>query len=207
MIVMDGAALYDVHQNRYIQTESIPESDASRLTERLDSMGLSYFLYTVHRNRTCIFHAGAMRDMERDVLNRLRRTPYRDYLDEEAYSPDEIVCVKLIGAEAEIEQLKNRLYTFALCRKLRVTIQPQTDAPGVSGLYIYSQNATVRKAEHRLMRILRKDNPDLEAVEIFPPSGYRSEHDAMLLLNQLFNRYAPVRLLPFGRRKKRKPVR
>ena len=199
MIVMDGAALYDVHENRYIHTENIRENDASRLMDRLNSLGLSYFVYTVHRNRTCIFHAGDMREMERDVLNRLRRTPYRDYLDEEVYSPAEIVCVKLIGGDKEIEQLKNRLYTFLLCRKLRATIQPQTDAPGVSGLYVYSDRATVRKAEHRLMKILQAENPDLKPVELFPPVGYRSEHDAMLLLHQLFNRYAPIRLLPFRR--------
>ncbi len=197
MIVMDGAALYDVHENRYLHAETMPESDFARLTEKLNGMNLSYFLYSIHKNRTRIFHVGTMRDTERDVLNRLRRTPYRDYLDEETYSPSEIVCVKLIGKDKEIERLKNQLYTFTLCRKLRATVQPQTDAPGVSGLYIYSQRATIRKAEALLMAMLRKTEPDLQPVEIFPPSGYRSEHDAMLLLNQLFNRYAPIRLSPF----------
>ena len=202
MIVMDGAALYDVHANRYVHAETIRERDLSRLMEKLDGLKLSYFLYAVHKNKTRIFHVGTMREKELEVLNRLRRTPYRDYLDGDAYSMDEIVCVKLIGAEMEIERLRNRLYTFALGRKLRVVIQPQTDFPGVSGLYIYSQRATVRAMEARLMEALRKDDPRLTPLELFLPSGYRSEHDAMSLLHQLYNRYAPIRLLPFPRKRR-----
>jgi hypothetical protein len=206
MIVMDGAALYDVRENRYLHTETIRPVDAERLMEKLNGLGQSYFLYTVRKDKTRIFHVGEMRGAEREVLNHLRRTPYRDYLDEDNYSTDEIVCVKLLGATKEIEQLRNRLYTFALCRKLRTAIQPQTDAPGVSGLYIYSGRAAVRNAEARLMELLRRDSPNLEPVEMFSPSGYRSEHDAMVLLLRLYNRYAPIRLLPFPRKKK-PPVR
>ena len=200
MIVMDGAALYDVNENRYLYAETIPTVDSSLLMERLEQSGLSYFLYTVHRNRTCIFHRGTLSGQEWDILNRLRRSPYRSYLDEEVYMQEEIVCVKLIGRTAKIEKLKNRLYTFLLCRKLRASIQPQTGAPGISGLYIYSQRATVHRAETRLMDLLREREPGLEPVELFLPAGYRTEHDAMTLLHRLYNQYAPVRLFPVPRK-------
>ncbi len=201
MIVMDGAALYDVHEKRYLHVETIRQADSARFMDKLNSLGLSYFVYAVRDNKTCIFHAGDMRPEEQEALSRLRRSPYRDYLDAGTYAPDEIVYIKIIGGTEEIEQLKNRLYTFLLCGKLRSTVQPQTGAPGVSGLYVYSDKATVRKAEARLMEMLRKENPDLAPLEIFLPSGYRSEHDAMLLLHQLFNRYAPIRFFPFPRQK------
>ena len=191
LIVMDGAALYDINENRYLHAETIRETDAAKLMDRLDYLGLSYFLYTVHRNRTCIFHHGRLTGAEEDVLNQLRRSPYRDYLEEEIYAPDEIVCIKLTGRDAEMEQLKRKLQTFLQCRKLRSAIQPQTSVPGVSGLYIYSKRATVHQAENRLMQLLQKKEPNLKPVELFLPNGCRSEHDAMVLLYQLYNRYAP----------------
>ncbi len=198
MIVMDGAALYDVNENRYLSAERIREADSRLLMEKLDSFEASYFLYTVHRNRTCIFHQGPLSEQEQQVLNQLRRTPYRTYLDEEIYVPQEIVCVKIVGEEAYIEQLKNRLYTFLLCRKLRGSIQPQTGVPGVNALYIYSDRATVHQAETRLMKLLQERESGWEAEEVFLSSGYRSEHDAMHLLYQIYNRFAPIRLfLPF----------
>ena len=202
MIVMDGAALYDASENRYLQTENIRETDSAVLMERLERMGLSYFLYTVHGAKTCIFHHGAYTARELDVLNRLRRSPYRSYLDEEVYEPGEIVCIKIIGAEADIDLLQKRLHTFLRGRRLRSSVQFQAVAPDISGLYIYSERATVRKAEHRIMQLLQKKYPDLTPQELFLPSGYHSEHDAMLLMHQLHNRYAPIRFLPFPFRKR-----
>ena len=201
MIVMDGAALYDVNENRYLKAETIREADSAVLMERLDRMGLSYFLYAVHKRKTCIFHRGTLSNQEREVLNRMRRSPYRSYLDGEVYAPDEIVSVKLIGADDEIADLNRRLHTFLRGRRLRSSVQPQTGAQGVSGLYIYSERATVRKAEHRLMALLKIRYPNLTPIEMFLPTGYRSEHDAMTLLRQVYNRYAPIRWVPWSRRK------
>ncbi len=43
--------------------------------------------------------------------------------------------------------------------------------------------------------------PELESVELRSPAGYRSEHDAMVLLYRLRNLYAPVRLFSAKRGK------
>ena len=44
LIVMDGAAIYDAQENVYLRTENIPVSDSARLRERLDSLGIGYFV-------------------------------------------------------------------------------------------------------------------------------------------------------------------
>ncbi|MBQ9618372.1 MAG: FUSC family protein [Oscillibacter sp.] len=199
MIVMDGAALYDVKKSRYIRKETIREPDAAALMERLDRMGLSYFLYAIHRNRTCIFHKGELTEPERGVLNQLRSSPYRSYLDGELYAGNEIVYFKLIGPDSDIARLSKQLHTFLRGRRLRAAVQAQNGAPGVSGLYIYSERATVRKAEHHLMQLLEKTEANLCPEELFLPGGYRSEHDAMALLHRLYNRYAPIRFLRLRR--------
>ena len=196
MIVMDGAAVYDVHDNRYLWAETIPEKAAAKLRERLDRMGRSYFLYTVHNNKTCIFHRGDYSAQEQSVLYTLRRTPYRSYLDEEDYAPEEVVCFKLIGADAPVRLLEEELKDVLREERLRGVVRPQAGIEGVSALYIYSEHATVRRAENYLMLNLRKKQAGLEAVEMRAPGGYRSEHDAMVLLYRLRNRYAPVRLFP-----------
>ncbi|MBR4211274.1 MAG: hypothetical protein IKR84_02660 [Oscillibacter sp.] len=193
MIVMDGAALYDVGKGRYVRKEAIREADAAALMEKLERMNLSYFLYAIHRNRTCIFHRGELTEPERGVLNQLRSSPYRSYLDGEVYAGDEIVYFKLIGPDADIERMSKQLHTFLRGRRLRAAVQAQNGAPGVSGLYIYSERATVRKAEHHLMQLLEKTEANLSPEELFLPGGYRSEHDAMSLLHHLYNRYAPIR--------------
>ena len=194
MIVMDGAAIYDVNENCYVWTEPIPTKSSLQLRQHLEHLGRGYFLYTVHRSKTCIFHIGELTDTERMVLDRMRRTPYRSYLDEDNCNPEEIVCIKIIGKAAEIELLFRQLQSQLRSRRFRASIQAQTGFPNVSGLYIYSEHATIRNAERRLLQILRENHPDLQPEEKFSSSGYRSEHDAMVLLYQLQNSYAPVRL-------------
>ena len=192
MIVMDGAAIYDIVENRYFWSAPIPEDGAARLRLRLDKAELSYFLYTVHRNKTCVFHRGALTEEERAVLDQLRRSPYRSYLDEDVYSEAEIVCVKLIRPEAEIRSLQRKLQSFLRAKHLRSLIQPQDGFPGVSGLYIYSDAATVPHAQARMLEYLSETEPDLQPVSLSLPQGYRSEHDAMVLLYRLRNLYAPI---------------
>ena len=202
LIVMDGAAIYDANENAYLHVETIDPAESARLREHLEVRKLSYFIYTVHRGRTCIFHQGPMTAPEKVVYERMRRSPYRSYLEGESWAPEEIVYFKIIGENAMIAELGERLRAFLPQRGLRVAVRPQAGAPGIAGLYIYTAQATMAHAEETLMALLREEDPALRAVEIFAKSPYRSEHDAMVLLRRLVDACEPVR---FFRRKNRKP--
>ena len=203
LIVMDGAAIYDAGENTYLDTETIAPEESAWLRQRLDELGLRYFIYTVHRNKTCIFHPGTINEQEKVIFDRMRRSPYRSYLEGEIYEAEEIVYFKVIAEDAIIADLETCLQELLQGRRLRAVSRPQSGAPGLSGLYIYSDKATMPEAEKRLMKILREKDPGLEPVEVFLRDGYRSEHDAMRLLHMLGAYYEPVRLI--GRRRKAAP--
>jgi len=48
-------------------------------------------------------------------------------------------------------------------------------------------------AQERLMRLLEKKEPGLQATDVFSDHGYQSEHDAVHLLHNLGNSYEPFR--------------
>ena len=194
LIVMDGAAIYDANENRYLSAETIAPEDSKPIRERLDALGISYFLYTVHHGKTCIFHAGEYREEEKTVYDRMRRSPYRSYLEGEIYDPAEIVYIKILAEDSRITELEYSLRTVLPRGRLRGVSRPQAGAPGISGLYIYSHTATMEQAQKRLMQRLREDDPALEPVEIVSREGYRSERDAVHLLHILERYYEPVGL-------------
>lgn len=200
LIVMDGAAIYDMRENVYLSVETLGARQAERMKAYLDRLGLSYFLYVVRGSKTCIFHQGLLSEEETLIYNRMRSSPYRSYLDGENYEPDEIVYFKIISTEAQTEALFHRLQSVLHSNHLRAVIRPEAGAAGVSALYIYSAKATMRQAESRLMRLLREQDPSLHPVEVFLRSDYRSEYDAMSLLHTLGNLYAPVRLFRRGKK-------
>ena len=200
MIVMDGAALYDARENKYLCVKTLERDQAAALREMLDRMGLSYFIYTVHHGRTCIFHQGPLRSEERAILDRMRASPYRSYLEGEILDEAEIVYFKVIGSDARISQLEKRLGSDALDRKLRLVSRPQSE-PGVSGLYFYAGSATMKNAKEALMKRLWEKEPGLRPVEVFSRTPYRTEADALHLLHRVGNAYEPLWIFA-GRDKK-----
>ena len=194
LIVMDGAAIYDANENVYLYHENIPPETSAWLREYLDKLGLSYFIYTIHKNKTCIFHQGRMNEQEKKVYDRMRVSPYRSYLDGEVYKDEEPVYFKIIDEDDKIVLLRKKLNQLLRDQKLRTVIRPQTAAPGISGLYIYSGMASNRRAEAKLMQMLREKEPQLENVRVFLPGGYHSEADAMHLLHTVGNYYEPLKI-------------
>ena len=199
LIVMDGAAIYDANENEYLWVQPLGARAAGRVQSWLRHEGVSAFLYTVRSNKTCVFHQGEMSEQEAVRYSRMRRSPYRSYLEGEGYDPEEIVYFKIISDGAQAEALHRRLQSLLHENHLRAVVRPEAGAEGVSALYIYSAKATAYQAESRLMQILREKDPALRSVEVFLRGEYKSEYDAMSLLHTLGNLYEPLR---FFRRKK-----
>ena len=193
-IVMDGAAIYDANENTYLQAETLDTRESACLREHLDAIGLGYFLYTIHHGKVCIFHRGRLNTQEQAIFERMKRSPYRSYLEGEIYRDDEIVYLKIIDETDKIRVLAKRLAGYMEGRKLRMSVKPES-LPGVSGLYFYADTADMPQAEERLMRMLREKEPQLKPREVFLKTPYRSEHDAMHLLHRLANLYEPLKIL------------
>ena len=198
LIVMDGAAIYDAEKNVYLQAETIPPENSLALRDRLDELGISYFVYTIHHNRACIFHTGDFREEEKEIYDRLRQSPYRSYFEGEIYDPGEIVYFKVIGRDSEMGELEKHLSRTMPKAKLRRVCRPQPGTEGISGLYIYAHTATQEQAEKRVVDYLRQGEPELKSREIRSPTGYRTERDAMSLMRRVADAYEP--LLLFGGR-------
>ena len=194
MIVMDGAAIYDCSKNAYLSTVTIPTESFDGLRTLLEGRGRSYFTYTIHKNRVCIFHHGDYDINESVILERMRSSPYRSYLEEEIYRPEEIVYLKVIMEDAAARALERELAPKLEELGLRSSVMGHADAPGISGLYLYSKDATMQAAEKRLMTLLREREPWLKPADISMGQGYRSEHDTLQLLHMVEDIYEPVRL-------------
>ena len=201
LIVMDGAAIYDANENHYLQAETIPPTESEPVRARLDALGVSYFVYTIHNDKTCIFHYGEIREEERLVYDRMKGSPYRNYLEGEIYEPAEIVYIKIIADEARIAEIERSIRTVLPKGRLRRVIRSQQGADGLAALYIYSHSATMAQAQKRLLEMLHREDPALMPMTMRLPGGYCTEHDALHLLHQVSRAYEPL-LLFAGKRGK-----
>lgn len=204
LVVMDGAAIYDANENRYLQTVTIPPDDSAPVRARLDTLGISYFIYTIHNDKACIFHSGEYREEEKLVYERMRRSPYRSYLEGDICEPEEIVYLKIIAPSERISEIEYSLRTVLPKGRLRRIVRPQQGGEDLAALYIYAHGATMEQAQKRLMEMLRESDPSLSPVSVRLRAGYRSERDAIHLLNLVGNAYEPP--LFFGSKKIRREI-
>ena len=195
LVVMDGAAIYDANENRYLQAVTIPPEDSSPVRARLEALGLSYFIYTIHNDKTCVFHSGDYRGEETIVLERMRRSPYRSYLEGEIYEPGEIVYFKIIAPRAQIGEIEYSLRTVLPKGRLRRVVRPQQGGEDLAALYIYAHGATMEQAQKRLVEMLREQGESLTPVSVRLRAPYRSERDAIHLLHLVARAYEPPLIL------------
>lgn len=191
MIVMDGAALYDANENVYLSVTNIDPASCRWLSKRLESMNVSYFIYTVHRDRNCIYHRGALTEREEQVYLHLRKSPYRYYLDDDHYSVSDTVYLKVVASKEETERIQKELQPMLEKMKLRSVIRPQAGSDHGYSLYFYATHADVLHAQAHLVQLLRQKEPELELMDMTAEHPYRSERDALRLLKKLGREYEP----------------
>ena len=189
MIVMDGAAIYDPNENTYIATTNISPASCRWLMKRLE--GISYFIYTVHRDRNCIYHHGELTERERTVYQYLKRSPYRYYLDDDRFSLSDVVYIKIVTSGDEAEHIQRELEPTLPKMKLRSIIRPQSGLEDGCSLYFYAEHADMQHAQQHLLHLLQQENPSLEPHTVIPEGVYQPEQDAIHLLRRLKNTYEP----------------
>lgn len=189
LIVMDGAAIYDANENVYLSVTNMDPASSRWLAKRLESMGISFFVYTVHRDRNCIYHHGALREEERQVYQHLKKSPYRYYLDQDRYAAADIVYLKIVATAQEAEHIRREIEPMLEKMKLRSVIRPQAGIENGYSLYFYAAHADIRHAQAHLMQLLRQKEPGLEMHDMIASRPYRSEHDGVQLLRALGREY------------------
>ena len=202
MIVMDGAAIYDANENTYVATTCIHPASCRWLMKRLE--GHSFFIYTVHRDRNCIYHHGPLTERERIVYTHLKRSPYRYYLDDDHYSLSDVVYIKLVTAGDEADRLQHELEPMLEKMKLRCVVRPQAGLEDGCSLYFYAAHADIDHARAHLMHLLQQDDPRLTLQESSGSGAYTTELDALRLLRRVRNAYEPSAIRAWIEERRRK---
>lgn len=207
MILMNGAALYDIHENRYLELVDIPHDHADRLLEILDGFGVTAKIYTVRDQSMCIYQHGKDTDAELQEYEIMRRSPYRNYLQGTFEEDDKITIIRIIDTDEKIDELAYKIKSVLPLGMFRLEIHEETHFSGYKGLYFYDQKATIPAMKRRMLDYMRvKNRTFLTPVDILPQTkNYKAEHDAPILLHRLKNAYEPVSVLTLFHRKKRTP--
>lgn len=198
MIIMDGAALYDIQENKYLDVIHIPMKNADRLRAILSGFHVGCNIYTVNEHTLSIFRDGPVNEAERKEFETMKRSPYRHYLDGMYREDDYITFIRVIDTRENIAQLEYAVRSVLPLGMFRTEVREETRFPEYSSLYFYDPKATVEEMKKRTERIMeQREGMELKTVDMLPRfTGYLPEHDALILLNRLKNKYEPYFFVP-----------
>ena len=203
VIVIDGAAIFDVRENKYHDVQGMEHTDVEFLLEYLDQLSLCCQIIAIRERSMLIYRHGNMTPEEEKDFELMRRSPYRNYVEGDFHENDQIVQIRFIVRNEEADRYEQLLKSDpAITGRFRVSRKPQPRMAAFSGFYFYHREASIPKAEKRLLYHLLEAE-EVRPVHLRPGSGnYTPERDAPILLNQLRRTYE-IPVLPFLRRRKK----
>lgn len=193
VIVMDGAALYDITNRKYLDAIPLKKTDARFLREFFLEMDLGYAAYTIRETSLMIYRGGKINDAEKQEYELMKYSPYRNYVVGEFTEEDQVCFIRIIDTNETIEKLERRLSSLLAGGRFRIVRRPQHMMEGYSGLYFYNIEATIENSREALVRRLEKtEGKKIIPITMTGTDQYISENEAIALLNKVRSTYEPV---------------
>ena len=167
VIVMDGAALYDMERKRYLYTHPLPGELALRCEAVFQAQGIHCFLYGVLDDNLMIYYGEFQNEAEREIFEKLRTSPYRNYISRSHFRECPILSLMGLERTDRLQCLRDALEKEGLLERVRVRIDPAEGYPGYSFLKIYDRTAS-RQA---MLERLKKDLGMEKSVLLTGPAG------------------------------------
>ena len=171
--------------------------------------------YTVRDRSLCIYRDGEFSKAEREEYCRMKRSPYRNYLEGNYNKEDNIAFIRVIDTPERISEIDYLIRSVLPPGMFRIELREEAQFPQYRGIYFYDPKATVKEMQSRVQSYLESADTAsddqsaagnvLTPVVMLPKlRKYVPEHDALMLLGRLKNEYEPVSLRGIFRKKAKK---
>lgn len=192
VILLDGAALYDVNTNCYLRTESIPYDTAMELMAYMKAHDFHCFATSIVEN-TLLTYIGEFRNnVEAQIYARLNRSPYWNYIHSEVPKGQDVSYFMIVDTAESIIELKQNLKKQDFYRELRVNCYPSREDPAYMHMKIYNCHATPKKMIEYLKEELKVEKVitfgNMDALEN-PEKEYTSGGQMVKKMDHLFQPY------------------
>ena len=142
VIVMDGAALFNIAEKKYEYAYVISPENSKLIKEYLSQNEIPFFANVIIDDVLIIYYQNTSSRGYNELIRKLRKSPYRNYINRPLPEGESIVYFMVIDINEKIAALYKRLLCEEQMSKFRIMTYPSNDLPGYSVLKIYNHNAT-----------------------------------------------------------------
>lgn len=147
---MDGAAMFDLGKKTFLHTCLLPRELAMACCEVFEAHGVHCFLNGVQDDVLLIYYGELRNEAERDVYEKCRSSPYRNYVSRDYFQECPILYLMGVDRTEKIRALYDALEAAGLTEQVKVRLDPAPEYPGFSYLKVYEKSASRQAMLERL---------------------------------------------------------
>lgn len=151
VIVMNGAALYDIKNNTYSKAYIISNDTCTRIRETAKKYGMNCFTNVLSDDTLMILYDRLINEAEKSIYSSLRKSPLRNYINREPLEQENIIYMMIIDKTEKTEMLCSLLDETGESSRLKIITYPSDEYQGYSYIKIYNKNVSKENMIHKLM--------------------------------------------------------
>ena len=143
VIAMDGAVLYDIRENRYLDVFALEQLAAVQVEGIIEAEGAHAFVNVLRDNTLLIYYGEFRNDAERDMFEHLRRSPYRNYTGKRFRNDaerEQVLYIMALTRTDHAQKIAGRIQE-QLGGRVRVMLYPASEYEGYTYLKVYAADA------------------------------------------------------------------
>ncbi|MGV8905428.1 MAG: HAD-IIB family hydrolase [Acetobacterium sp.] len=146
IIIMNGAALYDLKKNTYLQCKSIDYSTAQEVLNVFKNQRLNCFTHTIINDMLHIYYSELINPVEKELYHSKKLHPRKNYICGELPKNQAVLYMMAVDKPGVIKKLHNAIRHLHCTSRLKIIIHKDEEHQGYVYLEIYSNKASVKQA-------------------------------------------------------------
>lgn len=199
VVVMNGAALYDIKENSYVMAYIISNSTCEAIREIISSENMNFFTNALRDDTLMIYYDRLENEAEKSIYSELKRSPYRNYVNLSPPPEDRVIYLMIVDTSEKISALYKRISESEVSSFVKILCYPSDDYKGYSYIKIYNKNADKEKMLHSLSEICKTTG--ITAIGAKPDSKIE-RRDLNAIARELKKTFEPLCLNPFKKANK-----
>ncbi len=153
IIIMNGAALYDLSTMEYLHTIPMPFPNAERLIRWVEEQKLSCFINSVEDNLLVVRFGELSNEAMKEIFQVKRTSPYRNFVHSPVHNYESVLYLFVLDTQERIEAAFRDFSSWEWSGEYHI-VKGTSKTPGFSYLKIYdtsvSRQAMLKILEEKL---------------------------------------------------------
>ena len=145
IIVMDGAALYDIKNNEYKSVFVISPDTAKGLVDLIYASNMYPYINVIIDDTLLIYYKDNPDEVNQNLVKTMRTSPYRNYIKRDYLWDEKVVYIMLLDRDERINAFYNKLLDLEYDKILKIIKCSSEEHIGYSYIKIFNKNASKDK--------------------------------------------------------------